>query len=80
MGVGRRLGPEENGVSLGKGGEGGPGPPGNKENKQSVFSEGRDNMEKEDEEQASRASCRRTSTNRVSYFSGRRSVISVNYV
>ncbi len=50
MGAGR-----ENGVSLGEGGEGGPGPPVRKEDKQSVLSEGRGNMEKEEEEWASRA-------------------------
>jgi hypothetical protein len=55
MGVGRCLGPEGNGVSLGEGGEGGPGPPGDKEDKQSVLSGGRDNMEKEEEERASLA-------------------------
>jgi hypothetical protein len=49
-GVGRYLGPEGNGVSLGKGGgEGGPGPPGSKEDKQSVLSKGGGNMEKEEE-------------------------------
>jgi hypothetical protein len=55
MGAGRCLEPEENGVSLGAGGYGGPCPPGSKEDKQSVLSEGRGNMEKEDEEWASRA-------------------------
>jgi hypothetical protein len=49
------LGPEGNGVSFGEGGEGGPGPPGSQEDKQSVLSEGRDNIKKEEEEQASRA-------------------------
>jgi hypothetical protein len=49
MGAGRCLGPEENGVSLGKGGEGGPGPPGSKEDKQSVLSEGGGKMEEEEE-------------------------------
>jgi hypothetical protein len=54
MGAGRCLGPEGNGVSLGNGGEGGPGPSRGKEDKQSVLSEGRYNMEKDEEEQASR--------------------------
>jgi hypothetical protein len=54
MGGGRCLGPEGNEVSLGEGGKGGPGPPGSKEDKQSVLNEGRDNMEKDEEEQASR--------------------------
>ncbi len=54
MGAGRCLGPEGNGVSLGKRGEGEPGPSRGKEDKQSVLSEGRDNMEKVEEEQASR--------------------------
>jgi hypothetical protein len=53
-GAGRCLGPEGNRVSLGEGGEGGPGPPGSKEDKQSVLIEGRGNMEKEEEERASR--------------------------
>ncbi len=53
-GAGGYLGPDGNGVSLGEGGEGGPGTPGNKEDKQSVLREGRGNMEKEEEEQASR--------------------------
>jgi hypothetical protein len=52
MGVGRCLGPKGNGVSLG---EGGHGPPGSKEDKQSVLNENRDNMEKDEEEQASQA-------------------------
>jgi hypothetical protein len=51
-GAGHCLGPEEHGVSLGEGGEGGPSPPGSKEDKQSVLSEGRGNMEKENEEWA----------------------------
>jgi hypothetical protein len=38
---------------LGKGGEGGHGPPGNKNDKESVFSEGRGNIEKEEEERVS---------------------------
>jgi hypothetical protein len=55
MGVGRCLGPEGNGVTLGKGGEGGPAPPGSKDDKKSGLSEGRGNMEREEEEQASQA-------------------------
>ncbi len=55
MGAGRCLGPEGNGVSLGKGGERGPGPPGSKEDKQSVLSKGGGNMEKEEEGRTSRA-------------------------
>jgi hypothetical protein len=55
IGAGRCLGPEGNGVSLGEGGEGGPRLPGSKEDKLSVLSRGRDNMEKEEEERASRA-------------------------
>jgi hypothetical protein len=53
-GVGRCLGPEGNGVSLGEGGEGGPGPLGSKE-EQSVLSEGGGNMEKEEEGRTGRA-------------------------
>ncbi len=63
-GVGRCLGAEGNGVNLGEGGEGGRG---EQRSKQSVLSEGGDNMEKEDEERASRNE-ERTSANRVSYF------------
>jgi hypothetical protein len=48
MGAGCCLGPEGNGVSLGKGDEGEPGPPGSKEDKQSVLSMGGGNMEKEE--------------------------------
>jgi hypothetical protein len=55
MGAGHCLGLEGNGVSLGEGCEGGPSPPRRKEDKQSVLNEGRDNMEKDEEEQASRA-------------------------
>ncbi len=55
MGAGHCLGPEGNGVSLGEGGEGGPSPAGIKEDKQSMLSEGRGNMEKEEEEWESRA-------------------------
>jgi hypothetical protein len=55
MGAGCCLGPEGNGVSLGEGGERGLSPPGSKEDKQSVLNEGRDNMEKDEEERASRA-------------------------
>jgi hypothetical protein len=54
-GVGRCMGPEGNGVSLGKGGEGGPGPPGSKEDKQSVLSKGGGNMKKEEEGRKSQA-------------------------
>jgi hypothetical protein len=52
--VGCCLGPEGNGVSLGEGGEGGPGPPRGRKDKHSVFSEGRDNMDKDEEDWASR--------------------------
>jgi hypothetical protein len=52
IGVGRCLVPEGNGVSTGEGGEGGPGPPRSEEGKQSVLNEGRDNMDKDEEEQA----------------------------
>ncbi len=55
MGVGRCLGPEGNGVTLGEGGEGGPSPPGSQEDKQSVLKGGRDNVEKDEEEWASLA-------------------------
>jgi hypothetical protein len=51
--VGRCLGPEGNGVSLGEGGEGGPGPQRSKGDKQSVLINGRDNMDKDEEEWAS---------------------------
>ncbi len=54
-GAGRCLGPEGNGVSSGKGGEGGPGRPRSEGDKQSVLNEGRDNMDKEEEERGSRA-------------------------
>jgi hypothetical protein len=52
MRAGRCLG---NGVSLGEGGEGGPGPLRGEGDKQSVLNEGRDNMDKDEEERASRA-------------------------
>jgi hypothetical protein len=55
LGAGCCLGPEGNGVSLGEGGERGLSPPGSKEDKQSVLNKGRDNMEKDEEERASRA-------------------------
>jgi hypothetical protein len=55
MGAERCLGPEENVVSLGKGVEGGPSPPRSKKYKQSVLCKSGGNMEKEEEEQASRA-------------------------
>ncbi len=54
-GAGRCLGPEGNGVSSGKGGEGGRGRLRSEGDKQSVLNEGRDNMDKEEEEQGSRA-------------------------
>jgi hypothetical protein len=54
MDAGCCLGPEENGVSLGEGVEGGSGSPESKDDKLSVLSEGRGNMEKEEEERASR--------------------------
>ncbi len=53
IGAGHCLGPEGNGISLGERGEGGPGPPKGERDKQSVLNKGRDNMEKDDEEQAS---------------------------
>ncbi len=53
IGAGRCLGPEGNGVSVGKGGEGGHGPPKGEGDKQSVLNEGRDNMKKDEEEWAS---------------------------
>jgi hypothetical protein len=51
MEAGRCLGPEGKGVSLGEVGERGLSLPGSKEDKQSVLNEGRDNMEKDEEEQ-----------------------------
>ncbi len=54
MRAGRCLGPEGNGVNLGERGEGGPGPSRGEGDKQSVLNEGRDNMEKDEEERASR--------------------------
>jgi hypothetical protein len=48
------LGSEGNGVSLEEEGEGGPGPPGGGKDKQSVLNEGRDNMDKDEEDQPSR--------------------------
>ncbi len=53
MRAGCCLGQEGNGVSLGEGGEGRPGPPRSKGDKQSVLNEGRDNMDKGEEERAS---------------------------
>jgi hypothetical protein len=53
MGAGRCLGPKGNGVSLGEGSEVGPGPPRSEGDKQSVLHEGRDNMDKDEEERAS---------------------------
>jgi hypothetical protein len=55
MEAARCLGTEGNGVILGKGGEGGTGPPRSEGGKQSVLNEGRNNMDKDEEEQASRA-------------------------
>ncbi len=43
------LGPEGNRVSLEEVGKGGPGPLGGVKDKQSLFSEGRDNMGKDEE-------------------------------
>jgi hypothetical protein len=54
MRAGHCLGPEGNGVSLGEGSEVGPSPPRGKGDKQSVLNKGRDNMEKNGEERASR--------------------------
>ncbi len=54
MDVGYCLGSEENGVSVGEGSEGGPGPPERGNDKQSMPNKGRDNMEKDEEEQSSR--------------------------
>ncbi len=45
----------EMGSAWGRGVREGPTPPGNKDDKQSVLSEGRGNIEKEEEERASRA-------------------------
>jgi hypothetical protein len=53
MGAGHCLRPEGNGVSLAERGKGGPGPPGGRKDKQSLLSEGRDNMGKDEEDQAS---------------------------
>jgi hypothetical protein len=53
MGARRCLGPEGNGVSLGKGDKGGPGPRRNEGDKQSVLNEVRENMDKDEEEWAS---------------------------
>jgi hypothetical protein len=55
MGAGCCLGPEGNRISLGEGGEGGPGPQRGEGDKQSVLNKVRDNMEKDEEEWASRA-------------------------
>jgi hypothetical protein len=55
MGAGCCLGPEGNRISLGEGGEGGSGPQRGEGNKQSVLNKVRDNMEKDEEEWASRA-------------------------
>ncbi len=53
MEAGCFLGSEGNGVSSEGRGEGGPGPPGDRGDKQSVFSEGRDNMGKDEEDRTS---------------------------
>jgi hypothetical protein len=53
MAAGYCLGSEGNGVSLEERGEGGPGPSPSGKDKQSVFGEGRDNMEKDEEDQTS---------------------------
>jgi hypothetical protein len=55
MGAGRCLGPKGNGVSSGEGGAVGPGPPRSEGDKQSVLHKGRDNIDKDEEERASRA-------------------------
>ncbi len=55
MRAGRCLEPVGNGVSLGEEGEGGPGPPRSKGDQQLVLNKGRDNMDKDEEERASRA-------------------------
>ncbi len=44
----------EMGSALGKGVKGGPVPPGGGKDKQSVLSEGRDNMDKDEEDQTTR--------------------------
>jgi hypothetical protein len=51
MGTGCCLDPEGNGVGLGGGEEAGPGPPKRGKDRQLKPSEGRDNMEKDEEEQ-----------------------------
>jgi hypothetical protein len=54
METGCCLGSEGNSVSMGGVSEGGPGLPERGKDKQSMPSEGRDNMEKEEEEQSNR--------------------------
>jgi hypothetical protein len=54
MGAGLCLEPEGNGVSLGEEGVGGPSPPRGKGDKQSVLNRGRDNMEEDKEERATK--------------------------
>ncbi len=54
-GVGRCLGPERNGVSLGVGGEGGPGPPDRGQDKQFSPSKEGGNLEQEEEGKESQA-------------------------
>jgi hypothetical protein len=51
METGCCLGPERNGVNMEGGGEGGRGPPERGKDKQLMPSKGRDNMEKDEEEQ-----------------------------
>jgi hypothetical protein len=55
MRVGRCLGPEGNGVSLGEGGEGGPGPPSREKDKQSTPSKEGGSIEQEEEGRMGRA-------------------------
>jgi hypothetical protein len=65
METGCCLGPESNGVSMGGGGEGGSGLPKRGKVKQLMPRKGRDNMEKDKEEQPNRT-WRRVGANRVS--------------
>jgi hypothetical protein len=55
MGVDCCLGPEGNGVSLGRGAREGLSPQEGREDKQSLLNEGRDNMGKDKVDRASRA-------------------------
>ncbi len=59
----------------GKGDEGGPGPPKGEGDKQALLNEGRDKMEKDKEERASRTWWRRISANTVSHFSSRKDYV-----